>query len=69
MFAQATVLNYTHSGLNQDFLDLVTTLYDICNNFKFGILAKSLNFKTYGKIAFKGLSGFLFNIQIVEIYS
>ena len=25
------------SSLNQDFLDLATTLYDICNNFKFGI--------------------------------
>jgi hypothetical protein len=39
---------------NPDFLDLVTTLYDICNNFKFGILAKYLNFKTSGKIALKG---------------
>jgi len=42
VFAQATVLNYTHSGLNQDFLDLVTTLYDIYNNFKFGILVSEL---------------------------
>ena len=37
------------SGLNQDFLDLVTIFYDICNNFKFGILERYLNFKTLAR--------------------
>jgi len=32
-------------------------------------MARNLHFKAFDEIAFNGLSGFLFNIQIGKIYS